>query len=171
MSEGNESGARAHGVSFDGARFRQVLGHFSAGVTVVTAMDGDVPVGLAVSAFTSVSLDPPKVLFCAGRGSTSWPRIEAAGAFCVNILADDQEDVCRVFAARGTDRFAEIGWKHSGNRSPVITGALAYVDCTIDVVVESGDHYVVIGDVTGLDVMHEGGPLIFYRGGYGSFTT
>lgn len=157
------------GVTFDSAKFRQVLGHFPTGVTVITATSDGAPVGFAVGSFASLSLEPPRVLFCAGNQSSTWPKIEAAGRFCANILAEDQEDVCRVFASKSTDKFAEIGWKHSGNGSPLVTGALAYIDCTIADVVESGDHYVVIGGVTDLEVQHEGGPLVFFRGGYGRF--
>jgi flavin reductase (DIM6/NTAB) family NADH-FMN oxidoreductase RutF len=156
-------------ATFDAAKFRQVLGHFPTGVTVVTAMVDKKPVGFAVGSFASLSLDPPQVLFCAGRQSSTWPKIESAGRFCANVLADDQEDVCRVFASKAEDKFAEIGWKHSGNGSPLIAGALAYIDCAITNVVESGDHYVVIGSVSDLDVQHEGGPLVFFRGGYGRF--
>lgn len=158
-------------TTFDSAKFRQVLGHFPTGVTVITSTGDDhKPLGFAVGSFASLSLEPPQVLFCAGRQSSTWPKIQATGRFCVNVLADDQEDVCRVFASKSDDKFAEIGWKHSGNGSPLIVGALAYIDCTIADVVESGDHFVVIGDVHDLDVLHEGGPLIFYRGGYGRFT-
>lgn len=155
--------------TFDAAKFRQVLGHFPTGVTVITSIDDAKPVGFAVGSFASLSLDPPQVLFCAGKSSSTWPKIEASGKFCVNVLADDQEDVCRVFASKATDKFAEIGWKHTGNGSPVISGALAYIDCDIAQVIESGDHFIVIGSVTGLDVLHEGGPLVFFRGGYGRF--
>jgi 3-hydroxy-9,10-secoandrosta-1,3,5(10)-triene-9,17-dione monooxygenase reductase component len=158
------------GSAFDSAKYRQVLGHFPTGVTVMTAIADSAPVGMAVGSFASLSLDPPEVLFCAGKQSSSWPKIEAAGAFCVNILADDQEDVCRVFASKAADKFAEIGWKHSGNGSPIIDGVLAYIDCTIANVVESGDHYIVVGRVHDLDVRHEGGPLLFFRGGYGRFS-
>ena len=87
--------------SFDGAKFRQVLGHFPTGVTVVTATNDGVPVGLAVGSFASVSLDPPLVAFFPDKSSSSWPKIELAGSFCVNILAEDQEDVCRRFAVEG----------------------------------------------------------------------
>jgi len=155
--------------AFDDAKFRQVLGHFPTGVTVVTAVDDDGPVGMAIGSFTSVSLEPPQVLFCAGVASSSWARIRAAGRFCVNVLAEDQEDVCRVFASRADDKFAEVGWKHSGNGTPRIEGILAYIDCDIADVVTSGDHDIAIGAVTALDVVHEAGPLLFFRGGYGRF--
>jgi flavin reductase (DIM6/NTAB) family NADH-FMN oxidoreductase RutF len=158
-----------HTSAFDAAKFRQVLGHFPTGVTVITASHDGAPVGTAIGSFASVSLDPPQVLFCIGQTSSTWPRVRAAGQFCVNILADDQEDVCRVFASKAEDKFAEIGWKRSGNGAPVIDGVLASIDCTIGDVVTSGDHDIVIGEVTSLEVMHEGGPLLFFRGGYGRF--
>jgi flavin reductase (DIM6/NTAB) family NADH-FMN oxidoreductase RutF len=156
-------------ASIDSARFRQVLGHFATGVTVITAApDGD-PVGLAVGSFCSVSLDPPLVLFCPDKTSTSWPTIERAGAFCVNILAEDQEDVCRVFASKGTDKFRGIGWKAASTGSPVISDVLAWVDCHIDQVHDAGDHHIVVGRVVELSVEREGRPLLFFRGGYGRF--
>lgn len=157
------------GATFDAAKFRQVLGHFPTGVTVITAHGDDGPLGLAVGSFASLSLEPPQVLFCAGHQSSTWPRIRATGSFCVNVLAEDQEDVSRVFASRADDKFAEIGWRRSGNGSPLLDGVLAYVDCAIDQVVPSGDHDIVIGTVQDLDVRHEGGPLVFFRGGYGRF--
>jgi flavin reductase (DIM6/NTAB) family NADH-FMN oxidoreductase RutF len=93
-------------VPFDSAQFRQVLGHFPTGVTVVTAASPSGPVGLAVGSFASVSLDPPLVAFFPDRSSSSWPQIEATGSFCVNILSEDQEVVCRRFASKGDDKFA-----------------------------------------------------------------
>ena len=155
--------------SFDSAKYRQVLGHFPTGVTVITATTPDGPVGMAVGSFASLSLEPPQVLFCAGQHSSSWPKIREVGTFCVNLLAESQEDVCRVFASKAPDKFAEIGWKHSGNGAPVLEGILGYIDCTLDQVIPSGDHEVAIGAVTDLDVLHEGGPLLFFRGGYGRF--
>lgn len=156
----------------DSARFRQVLGHFPTGVTVITAATDDGPAGLAVGSFFSVSLDPPLVAFCAAKTSTSYPKIEAAGHFVVNILAEDQEDVCRVFASKGTDKFDGIGYRASpGAGAPVITGVLGWIDCEIDAVHEAGDHWIVVGRVLDLEVTHEGGPLVFFRGGYGRVTS
>jgi flavin reductase (DIM6/NTAB) family NADH-FMN oxidoreductase RutF len=159
----------SNGSSFDSAKYRQVLGHFPTGVTVITAVGDDGPVGMAVGSFASLSLEPPQVLFCAGHSSTSWPKIQEAGSFCVNILADHQEDICRVFASKAPDKFAEIGWKHTGRGNALLEGALAYIDCSIEQIVVSGDHDIVVGAVHELEVLHEGGPLLFFRGGYGRF--
>lgn len=158
--------------SFDAARFRQVLGHFPTGVTIVTAMADGKPVGLSVNSFCSVSLDPPLVLFCPDRASTSWPSIEAAGVFCVNVLADDQEHLSRVFASKVADKFEGVGWKRGLSGAPVIDDTLAVVECRIERVADGGDHYLVIGRVLDLAVGRvegERGPLVFYRGGYGRF--
>lgn len=159
------------GTSFDAAKFRQVLGHFPTGVTVITAFEDQNPVGLAVGSFASLSLEPPQVMFGAGKASSSWPKIQAFGRFTVNVLGEDQEDVSRVFASKADDKFGELGWKSSGNGCPRLAGSMAYIDCEVADVVDSGDHYIVVGAVTDLDVLHEGGPLIFYRGGYGRFTS
>jgi 3-hydroxy-9,10-secoandrosta-1,3,5(10)-triene-9,17-dione monooxygenase reductase component len=155
----------------DGARFRQVLGHFPTGVTVITAITDAGPVGLAVGSFFSVSLDPPLVAFCAGKSSTSYPKIAEVGHYCVNVLADEQEDICRIFASKGDDKFSTIGWRPSpATGAPVINDVLAWIDCEIHAVHEAGDHYIVIGRVHELEVGHEGGPLVFFRGGYGRYT-
>ena len=154
-------------AAFDSARYRQVLGHFPTGVCVVAAFHQDHPVGMAIGSFFSISLDPPLVGFCAAKGSSTWPKLRDAGKFCINILADDQEAVSRVFASKEADKFAGTGWDHSPLGSPRITGALAWIDCELSVVHEAGDHDMAIGAVHDLDVSREGGPLVFFRGGYG----
>jgi flavin reductase (DIM6/NTAB) family NADH-FMN oxidoreductase RutF len=154
---------------FDSARFRQVLGHFPTGVTVITAvLDGE-PVGMAVGSFASVSLEPPLVMFCAGHSSSTWPKLREAGTFCVNVLADNQEDISRTFASKGTDKFGGIGWRHSMSGAPILDGVLAWLDCDLVDVVAEGDHDIAVGAVRSLEVAHEGSPLIFFRGGYGRF--
>ncbi len=151
------------------ARYRQVLGHFATGVTVVTtAADGE-PAGLAVNSFTSVSLTPPLVAFCVAETSSTWPRIKAVGSFCVNILSEDQEDLCRVFATRGVDKFRGVGWRPAESGAPILMGALGWIDCSIHAEHSAGDHLIVVGRVRDLGVAREGGPLVFYRGGYGRF--
>ncbi len=159
----------AEAPDIDPAVFRQVLGHFPTGVTIVTATADRRPVGLAVGSFTSVSLEPPLVAFCPANTSSSWPHIEQAGKFCVNVLAADQEGLCRHFAGKSDDKFAGIGWKTSPLGSPILDGVLAWIDCEIEAVHPGGDHVIVLGRVHDLEVAHQGGPLVFFRGGYGRF--
>jgi len=150
-------------------RFRDVLGRFASGVTVVTAVSSDEPVGMTCQSFSSVSLEPPLVLFLPAKSSRSWPLIQRSGKFCVNFLAADQAELSNTMASRGTDKFGEVKWTPSPQTgSPMLEGALAHVDCTIHTVHEAGDHYVVIGRVLDL-VAHDDGepdPLLFYRGEY-----
>lgn len=153
--------------AFDSARFRQVLGHFPTGVCVVAGYDADDrPVGLAIGSFFSISLDPPLVGFCAGQQSSTWPKLRDAGRFCVNVLAEDQEPVSRVFASKEADKFASIAWDRSPLGQPRLAGALAWIDCEIDTVHPAGDHDLAVAAVRGLAVEHEKGPLVFFRGGY-----
>ena len=157
--------------TIDDARFRQVLGHFPTGVTVITAAGDGGPAGMCVGSFASVSLDPPLVAFFAGKQSTSYPAIEAAGHYCVNVLGDDQEETARVFAGKSDDKFAGIGWRSSAaTGAPVLNDVLAWIDCRIDAVHEAGDHWIVVGLVLDLEIGHEGGPLVFFRGGFGRYT-
>jgi 3-hydroxy-9,10-secoandrosta-1,3,5(10)-triene-9,17-dione monooxygenase reductase component len=155
--------------AFDAAQYRQVLGHFPTGVTVVTTVHDGQPVGLAIGSFTSVSLDPPLVGFFPGKSSSSFPAIEASGSFCVNVLAADQEHLSRVFASKAEDKFQGLGWKPGVTGSPVLDGVLAWIDCDVESITEAGDHWFVLGRVRNLDAGGSGGPLVFYRGGYGHF--
>ena len=157
----------ASGSPVDSAHFRQVLGHFATGVTIVTATDDGEPVGMAASSFTSLSLDPPLVLFCAGKASSTWPRIQRTKAFCVNILSDEQEALSRQFAGKG-DKYTGVGWHAGSSGSPILDGVLAWIDCTIESEHDGGDHVVVIGRVLGLDATALK-PLLYYRGGYGGY--
>src|SRR5690606_17973612 len=125
-------------AAFDSAKYRQVLGHFPTGVTVITADDDGSPAGMAVGSFSSVSLEPPLVAFFAGKSSSSWPRIEAAGAFCVNILGEDQEETCRRFASKEPDKFTGLGWSPAGSGAPLLDGVLAWIDCDIESVTDAG---------------------------------
>ncbi|HTS99999.1 MAG TPA: flavin reductase family protein [Streptosporangiaceae bacterium] len=151
-------------------RFRQVLGHFCSGVTVITTADDDGPAGFACQSFAAVSLDPPLVLFCPSRASVTWPRIERAGHFCANVLAAGQRELARVFAvsgATGTDKFAGVPWSRAPSGAPILDGVLTWAGCTIGAVHEAGDHHLVIGRVTDLGECVAGPPLLFYRGRYG----
>jgi 3-hydroxy-9,10-secoandrosta-1,3,5(10)-triene-9,17-dione monooxygenase reductase component len=147
--------------------FRDVLGRFASGVTVVTAVHDGKPVGLTCQSFSSVSLDPPLVLFVPSRTSRAWPLIQETGSFCVNLLASDQAWVSNIMASKGADKFAEVEWRPSSRTgSPVLGGTLGHVDCTVEAVHEAGDHDVVVGRVLTLAGEAPGDPLIFYRGRY-----
>lgn len=158
-------------TDIDGATFRHVLGHYPTGVCVVTATgQNGGHSGMVVGSFTSVSLDPPLVAFFPAKSSGSWPLIEAAGKFCVNVLSSTQEALCRQFSGRGTEKFAGVSHRASINGSPILDGALAWIDCTLDAVHEAGDHYIVLGQVRALEVERTGRPLLFFQGGYGEFS-
>lgn len=150
----------------DPTEFRRVLGHFCSGVTIITALDPDGPVGFACQSFASLSLDPPLVTFAVARTSKTWPRIEAAGAFGVNVLAGDQEQLCRRFAASQTDKFAGATWEPAPvSGSPLLTGAIAWIDCSIFAVHSGGDHWIVLGRVSTMQAAESApDPLLFSRG-------
>ena len=151
----------------DPSRFRQVLGHFCTGVTIITTLDESGPAGFACQSFAALSLDPPLVLFCVSRSSATWPRIERAGFFCANVLTADQQGLARVFGASGADKFAGVPWSPSPSGAPVLAGVLTWVGCTVEAVHEAGDHHVVLGRVTELGDCGPQQPLLFYRGRYG----
>lgn len=153
---------------FEQARFREVLGHFATGVTVVTALEDGLPVGFTCQAFSSLSLDPPMVVIAPAKSSTSWPRMVAAGAFCINIIGEHQEALCRNFAVSGGDKFAGVGWHTGAGGTPVLDGVLAWIECRLGIVHDAGDHELVTGHVIDLGVS-DGSPLLFYRGGFGRF--
>ncbi|HEX6877228.1 MAG TPA: flavin reductase family protein [Nocardioidaceae bacterium] len=147
-------------------KFRDVLGRFCTGVTVVTSVSNGQPVGMTCQSFSSVSLDPPLVLFCPSKSSNAWPQMQRAGFFCVNLLSHDQLDLSNTFAKKGVDKFAGVSWRSSATGAPLLDGVLGWVDCTIYAVHEAGDHYVVIGRVMDLGVEEAPHPLLFYRGRY-----
>jgi 3-hydroxy-9,10-secoandrosta-1,3,5(10)-triene-9,17-dione monooxygenase reductase component len=152
-------------------RFRDVLGRFASGVTVVTAVSSGAPVGMTCQSFSSVSLDPPLVLFIPAKTSRAWPLIQRAGRFCVNLLSHAQADLSNIMASRGVDKFHEVSWQKSeATGSPVFEDTLGYVDCTIHAVHEAGDHYVVIGRVLDLGIpeSEQDKPLLFFQGKYAS---
>ncbi|NGP07382.1 flavin reductase [Rhodococcus sp. 14C212] len=136
----------------------------------MTSIDSDGrPVGMAVGSFTSVSLNPPLVAFLPDKGSTTFPKIRAAGRFCVNVLSSSQEATCRAFAVRGGDKFASAPWQPAPSGSPILDGVVAWIDCDLDEVHEAGDHFIVVGRVTSLAIDNPVTPLVFFQGGYGTF--
>ena len=158
-------------ADIEARRFRTILGHFATGVVAITAIDEETgrPAGLAANSFTSVSLEPALVSFCVAHTSTTWPRLRRAGRFCVNILSAPQLEVCRRLAAKGGDKFAGLPWTASPGGGPVIDGALAWLECSVEAEHPAGDHKIVVARVHHLDRHDDGEPLVFYRGSYGSF--
>jgi len=157
----------------DPDEFRRILGHFATGVTIVTAMVDDEPVGMAANAFSSVSLDPPLVLFCAAKSSSTWPKIHTTGSYAVNILGEHQAEVCRNFAtAPSGERFRDVAFHTAATGSPILSDSVAFVDCRIDAEHDAGDHTIVVGRVVELGQFQEElPPLLFHRGVYPRLAT
>jgi len=162
--------------TFDSKQFRNVLGHFPTGVTIITGMDGEAPVGFTIGSFTSVSLDPPLVGFLPMVNSSTWAAMAPSGRFCVNVLSRAQADLCWKFAKSDNEstRFDGVGWRAGATGSPIIDRAVAWIDCEVEQVHEMGDHYFVLGRVVALeaDADHDGDgphPLLFFKGTLGGF--
>ncbi|WP_460773329.1 flavin reductase family protein [Microbacterium sp. GXF7504] len=160
----------------DEAEFRAVMSHFATGVVVVTggAADGT-PLGMTAQSFSALSLDPPLVMVCPSRTSTSWPRIGATHRFAVNVLSADQAELSRRFARSGGDKFSGLRWSWGEYGAPLIDGAIAHIECDLEVVHPGGDHYIAVGRVRKLaSALAEAGaepsPLLFYRSGYRTLT-
>jgi flavin reductase (DIM6/NTAB) family NADH-FMN oxidoreductase RutF len=149
--------------------FRRILGHFCTGVVIVTAVDRGEPVGLTCQSFSSLSLDPPLVMFSPAHTSTTWPRIRAVGTFAVNIVADDQEHLCRAFAVSGGNKFSDVSWRPGITGAPLLDGALAHIECRLDSVLPGGDHDIVLGAPVALDEDSTRAPLLFFRSKYVRF--
>ena len=157
---------RAPAVSPDA--MRDVLGHFATGVVVVTARHADgTLLGFTCQSFASLSLDPPLVSLAPARTSTTWPRIRAVGAFCVNVLAAGHEDVSAAFARSGVDKFEGVTWAPGPSGAPVLDGVSAWVDCALWAEYDGGDHTIAVGRVRDLHADPSHPPLLYYRGRYG----
>ncbi|EMY36004.1 flavin reductase domain-containing FMN-binding protein [Arthrobacter crystallopoietes BAB-32] len=148
---------------------RSVLGNFCTGVAVMTAQTAEGPVGMTAQSLVSISLEPPLVMFSPQKTSKTWPQIERTGSFCANILPVDRRDLGLRFAKSGTDKFAGVDWQPGLTGAPVLDGALAFIECSVEHVYEAGDHYMVLGRVRDLGEKGPGEPLLFFKGGFGSF--
>ncbi len=159
-------GARPASYPPEPQKFRQVLGHFGTGITVITGIDEGEPVGFACQAFAALSLDPPLVVFCPALTSATWPRIARASLFAVNVLTEDQHDLASKFGRSGPGKFDGVKWAPDGAGSPVIDGVLTWAGCEVEAVHPGGDHNVVVGRVRELGECGSQRPLLFYRGRY-----
>jgi 3-hydroxy-9,10-secoandrosta-1,3,5(10)-triene-9,17-dione monooxygenase reductase component len=157
-------------MPLDQRQFRDVMGSFATGVAVATARgDAGRPIGVTVSSFTSVSLDPPLILFCLEWSAETWPAFRDAGFFAVNILAEDQTALSARFASVGTDRWAGIHHEAGPHDCPLLPGTVGWVVCRKHAVHEGGDHAIVVGRVEVLECDAARSPLLHFRGAYGRF--
>ncbi|MCW2752078.1 MAG: flavin reductase [Aeromicrobium sp.] len=146
--------------------YRDVLGQYASGVTVVTTVLDGSPVGMTCQSFTSVSLDPPLVAFLPMKTSRAFAAIRKSRRFCVNFLAAEQTDVSNTFASLAEDKFDGVDWQPTSAGMPRLQGTVGWVDCTVQDVHEAGDHYLVIGKVEDLGQGDAAKPLLFHQGRY-----
>lgn len=148
-------------------QFRKVLGHFTTGVTVVTATRPDGRrFGFTVNAFASVSLNPPLVLVCVDNGGEAFAAMSAAEHFAVNILGENQEPLSRQFSSRVPDRFAGAAASAGASGAPLLAGCLARLECRKVSAHVAGDHTIMVGEVISAEASGEGNPLLYFRSGY-----
>lgn len=150
----------------DPGGFRQVLGQFCSGLTVITALADEMPVGMTCQSFFSLSLTPPLIAFAPATTSTTYPRIREAASFAINILAEEQSWVANQFATRGADKWAGVSWRSGHGGAQVIGDALASLECSLESELAAGDHFLVVGRVLAMD--HDPGrlPLLYFRSSY-----
>jgi flavin reductase (DIM6/NTAB) family NADH-FMN oxidoreductase RutF len=146
--------------------FRAAMGRFASGVTVVTAKCADdVACGMTVSAFSSLSLEPPLILVCIDKRASIHDYLKEGAHFAVNILGEEQEVISRRFASKDEDRFSGVGYKDGITGAPLLDGSIAYIECRVAHVYPGGDHTIVVGEVIHAQVT-DGRPLAYFRGGY-----
>lgn len=153
-------------MSVDQSAFRAVLGRFATGVTVVTTRDkGGRDAGMTVSAFSSVSLEPPLILICIDHAASIYDTLANATHFVANILSEGQEAIARRFSEKDPNRFDGIGYDRGQTGCAVIFDVLGHIECEIITRHEAGDHTIIVGRVDVAE-SNEGKPLLYYRGGY-----
>lgn len=153
-------------LPFTSDNFREVAGCFTTGITLIALTDGDHAVGLTVNSFTSVSLDPPLILWCLQKDSSLRAVYETAGHFSVNILSNEQQDLS-INRARPDDHyFAPEDYRIGPHGTPIIKGAHAVLECKTETIHDGGDHLIIIGRVLDLDVSIDKKPLVYYGGQY-----
>ncbi|HZG71545.1 MAG TPA: flavin reductase family protein [Chondromyces sp.] len=143
--------------------FKQIMGQYPTGVTIVTTIDEQgIPAGLTVNSFASVSLDPLIVLWSIDKKVSSLDTFLKAGKFAVHTLSTEQEEACWAFAGKEADRFSQVNWKVSKNGLPIIEGSLGVFECKVIQQIEAGDHFILIGEVIDLN-KEEKNPLLYYN--------
>lgn len=162
-----EAAPHAPGSGPTPAEMRSAMGRFASGVTVVTGHDDEGAVGFACQSFASVSLEPALILFCADHRGRAWPRIQTTGFFTVNVLSEQQVDLCERFGSSRGAKYLDLAWDHSRWGTPALRDVLLRVHARVEDIHVAGDHDVVIGRVLEIETPHEAPPMIFYRGRFG----
>jgi flavin reductase (DIM6/NTAB) family NADH-FMN oxidoreductase RutF len=147
--------------------FRDALGRFPTGIAFVTAVPDGEPAGLIVSSLTSVSLEPPLLSFCPSRSSLTWSRMRRTQRFGVNVLGRSHEHFARSASPPGADRFSRVDWELGPGGVPLITDALAALECDIVAEHPAGDHWIVVGHVRSIRISALDHPLVFFAGTIG----
>ena len=152
----------------DPRAFRDTLGLYASGITIITGVDEEGPIGFTCQSFYSVSTDPPLISFSVMKTSTTYPRIRHSGRFAVNVLSQAQQEVSNQFARKGTDKWAGIGWSPTRAGTPVLEDILMWLDCQIWAEHDAGDHLIVLGRVTEMSRAdrHVPDPLLYFQGRY-----
>lgn len=152
----------------DTRALRDNLGSYASGIAVIASHDGKEPFGFTCQSFHSVSLNPPLISFGVMKTSSSYPRIQETRTFSVNVLAKTQQGISAQLARRGGDKWAGIAWDMTPGSNPAIAGTLMWLDCDLFAEHEAGDHYIVIGRVSGMSPRgwHDGEPLLYFKGQY-----
>jgi len=154
------------GGAVDGRHYRDVIGCFATGVTIVTAVGAEGSLeGMTANSVTSVSMEPILLAVCFNRGSTTLDAVISSGSFVVNLLSTEQENLSNAFARRGPAPFGDCNYTRAELGSPVLEGGLGFLECKTHHSVEAGDHIVVFGEVVHCE-SKPGDPLLFFRGGY-----
>lgn len=148
------------------AAMREAMACFGTGLTVITGITDDGPVGFTLQAFSSLSLEPPLISLNVSRSSTSWPEIVGSGRFVVNVLAEQHEELALAFAKRGTDRFEDVEWTTGRSGLPHLSGCIAWIECEVVALYEGGDHTIAVGGVLELILGEDRRPLIFFDRGF-----
>jgi flavin reductase (DIM6/NTAB) family NADH-FMN oxidoreductase RutF len=163
----SENSSPVQAVPIDPAVFRAALGGHPAGVVIVTAQDETGPVGLTATSFVSISLDPPLVAFAVDSGSSTWQRLSGADALVIHLLSEEQHELASTFARRGVDRFAPpTAWTTLETGEPLLVDAPAWLRCSVDRVLELGDHHFVVARVCEAFVTEHDRPLLYHRRGF-----
>lgn len=154
--------------TIDAQQFRETLGHFASGITVIAGTADAEPVGFTCQSFSSLSASPPLVLFSVMNTSTSYPKIRRAGRFSINVLAHSQTDISSQFARKGIDKWSGVNWHLSEHGNPIIADTQMWLECELFAEYDGGDHTIVVGKVLELSPSdwHQGNPLLFFRGQY-----